>query len=518
MSEPRRAGERRERALHAPLPAVRARERACFIRVRGGESSDATKPLAFSGGLSDVPGEVGERAPTRPPLNVGRLEPGAYLVVEGTRLSRPALVVCRLTDQDEQLPRARAGSVEEVAVARDRVRPRKAAASLLELAAKLVREERRLDGAPRKDTLLESEDEDRVEAARSRPQEIEDGHASGLPRPAKANRGALERADELIGTDRLAEALPFLQLRDEHADGLVGTEVEAGTIARRGRLETVGMTEHRAGESPRSLEDGRCGPKVVDCGQRMAEELLAFLLDASRVGDRPSAQPALEKVDAVAWKARIRRAQEGEEVASLSAVREEAQEPEQRVAERRAAERHRPLERVRDAEGAEDSLERGAPPLDVGGYDCDPLGRFSCPKEREDLVGDELERAARACTLEEANRSLDGRPCFMALGEERPLEVGERLRAVPALRRELLDPAVGEPREVSGRPLERGEDGPAGLVRQRDGDVSATGERLEQRPLRSCQVLEAVREDGRAVPGREVAGDELGGVAAPELP
>src|SRR5918994_1296532 len=129
MSEPRRAGERRERALHAPLPAVRARERACFIRVRGGESSDATKPLAFSGGLSDVPGEVGERAPTRPPLNVGRLEPGAYLVVEGTRLSRPALVVCRLTDQDEQLPRARAGRVEEVPVARDRVRPRKAAAS-----------------------------------------------------------------------------------------------------------------------------------------------------------------------------------------------------------------------------------------------------------------------------------------------------------------------------------------------------------------------------------------------------
>src|SRR5688572_21294351 len=131
MSEPRRAGERRERALHAPLPAVRARERTCFIRVRGGESGDAAKPLAFSGGLPDVPGEVGERAPTRPPLNVSRLEPRADLVEEGTRLARPALVVCRLTDQDEQLPRTCASGVEEVAVARDRVRPRKAAASLL---------------------------------------------------------------------------------------------------------------------------------------------------------------------------------------------------------------------------------------------------------------------------------------------------------------------------------------------------------------------------------------------------
>src|SRR5215216_3664861 len=159
MSEPRRAGERRERTLHTPLPAVRARERACFIHVRGGESGDAAKPLSFNRGLADIPGEVGERAPTRPPFNVSRLEPRAHLVEEGTRLARPALVVCRLTDQDEQLPGACAGGVEEVAVARKRVRASQAAASLLELAAKVVREERRLDGAPRKDSLLEPDNE-----------------------------------------------------------------------------------------------------------------------------------------------------------------------------------------------------------------------------------------------------------------------------------------------------------------------------------------------------------------------
>ena len=101
--------------------------------------------------------------------------------------------------------------------------------------------------------------------------------------------------------------------------------------------------------------------------------------------------------------------------------------------------------------------------------------------------------------------------------EERALQVGEHGRARLAARRQLLDPPLGEAREVVGRARERGEGVPAGLVRQRDRHLGARGERLEQRPLGAGQVLEAVREHRPRLPGAEVAGGALGRVAALEL-
>ena len=86
-----------------------------------------------------------------------------------------------------------------------------------------------------------------------------------------------------------------------------------------------------------------------------------------------------------------------------------------------------------------------------------------------------------------------------------------------AARRKLLDPAVGQPGEVVRGARERREGIAARLVRQRDGHVGARGERLEQRPLGAGQVLEAVREDGPRLPGAEVTGGALGRVPALEL-
>ena len=80
---------------------------------------------------------------------------------------------------------------------------------------------------------------------------------------------------------------------------------------------------------------------------------------------------------------------------------------------------------------------------------------------------------------------------------------------------ELGRPAVGERSEVLRGAPERRERDASRLVGQRDVDLGAAGERLEQRPLRRCQVLEAVGEHGLAVPGVEIAQEPLGG-ATPE--
>ena len=60
--------------------------------------------------------------------------------------------------------------------------------------------------------------------------------------------------------------------------------------------------------------------------------------------------------------------------------------------------------------------------------------------------------------------------------------------------------------------------GRGGLVRDRDRHVRARGERLDQRPLGSGQVLEPVGEDGLPTPGSEIALDPLGRAAAHAVP
>ena len=65
--------------------------------------------------------------------------------------------------------------------------------------------------------------------------------------------------------------------------------------------------------------------------------------------------------------------------------------------------------------------------------------------------------------------------------------------------------------EVLGRPPQRGERGPAGLIRERDGHLGARGQCLEQRPFRAREVFEAVGEDRLPVPGVEIPTEALDG-------
>ena len=98
--------------------------------------------------------------------------------------------------------------------------------------------------------------------------------------------------------------------------------------------------------------------------QRLAAQLRHLLLDSLRLGDAAATEPTLEEVDVVPREPRVRRAQESEEVAPLAVEPGVAQQREQRLAERRPAEPQPALERVRDAEGREGRVERGAPALE----------------------------------------------------------------------------------------------------------------------------------------------------------
>ena len=104
----------------------------------------------------------------------------------------------------------------------------------------------------------------------------------------------------------------------------------------------------------------------------------------------------------------------------------------------------------------------------------------------------------------------------LCVAEERALDVRKRRRARLGVRRQLL--AVRRERvQVVGSSRERGEGVAPGLVGQRDGHVRPGGQRLQQRPLRPGQILEAVREDGSGAPCVEIAAHALGRVASFEL-
>ena len=219
-----------------------------------------------------------------------------------------------------------------------------------------------------------------------------------------------------------------------------------------------------------------------------------------------------------ARQAGVGRAQEREEVAPLAVQPRVAKQRGERLAERRLAEPHPALERVGDAERREGGVERRAPALQRGADDRDLLRGSAVAQKAEGLVGHQLERAADPCAFEESEGAVELRRALGRLrAEEEALELPQDRRARVGARRQLLDPTVGEAGQVVGRTSERREGVPAGLVRQRDGHLCPRGESLEQGPLGAGQILEAVGEDRARLPGREVAGRALGGVATLEL-
>ena len=170
----------------------------------------------------------------------------------------------------------------------------------------------------------------------------------------------------------------------------------------------------------------------------------------------------------------------------------------------------------------------------------EPSTVSSAPRIRSWAGHDETDRLRRTCLHGPAPAPLRRR-ARACPGCRLPRRSGPRRRAAarPASRRrrasapgapepaapprrsrgELLD-ALGETGEVLGRAPKRREGRSPRLVRQRDGDLGACRQRLEQRPLGAGQILEAVGEDRLAVPRVEVGPEPLDRMTAkqPSIP
>ena len=151
MRQTRRPFERPQRTVELALPAVRLRQSIRSLLVERNERGERAQALPLGRSVLDRPGEGGERPPRCRAPHLVLCEQAENLVPEGTRLPRPTLVVRGLPDEIEPPGGARAGGVEEVAVALDRVRPRqpRAAQARVELPRRLLVEERRALAAAR---------------------------------------------------------------------------------------------------------------------------------------------------------------------------------------------------------------------------------------------------------------------------------------------------------------------------------------------------------------------------------
>ena len=125
----------------------------------------------------------------------------------------------------------RARGVEEIAVARNLVgldEPR-----ARDRAARVVVEERRNLRPARQASLLEPEQEDDLEAARPRAEQVEHRHAAGLAAVVAADGRALQRTEDLLRGQRPAEREPALELAGEAANRLERAKVGARCVVDR---------------------------------------------------------------------------------------------------------------------------------------------------------------------------------------------------------------------------------------------------------------------------------------------
>ncbi len=420
MKAPRARLSRRSQPLAAASASASA-------GVADRELGERTQTLALRRRPFELPRQLRQRPPPRPAADIVRVEQHGDLVPEGARLARVPLVGRRLADEHQPPARACARGVEEVAVALDRIGPDEACArSAVEVPARLVVEEGRGIAPARQRALLEPEQEDDLEAACPCTGEVEHRHTTSVAGRAEADLGVLERAEHLVGRELAAEIAPALELVQQAGDGVVGAQVCAARIADGRRLHAMRAAQHRRGQRAHGLDRPGCAPHRLEHGQRLpVAQLDRLLLHGLPRRDAPPTQPAFEKVDIRAHDARERCAQERVEVAAAPLLPLEAKQGEQRLAERRLAEPHTPLDRERNPERAENGLDRRPPALDRRHDQGNFVERYVRRRQVANLLGDELERSASARALEEPDCTLERRAGGRLVGEEVALEMGE---------------------------------------------------------------------------------------------
>ena len=368
--------------------------------------------------------------------------------------------------------RTRAGGVEEVAVAADRVGPLEPRA---ELAPALVVEKRRASPPPRQRALLEPEDEHGVEPARPRARA---GRAR-RPAPARPSGRRAARAGRGRRSPRSARAAPRVpragQLVEQIARGAATRAGRGGP----GRRPAAPRARRRNAPSPRARRGcprAASGvAKVAQRDERRLAQALGLLLDARRRVDRAAAQPPFDEVDA--RRARSR----STACAGTHRARGGRRRPRRSAAATTSA-----CPSGVSASFVRASIAYGIPKRAHHGLErrrasARPTGRRSrsararpAAKQREHLVGRRA-RASRGAPAPARKRTAPpiGRCSAPGSKSERSRWASAGRDELVRARRQLLDPAAGERREVVGGTRERGERGAARLVGERDLDLGA---------------------------------------------
>ena len=425
------------------------------------ETCQRAQPFPLARRLVERPGQARERPATRGERDVARLVQRSNVVPERACLPRHAVVARRLAHEHEPLPRARARRVEEIPVARDGARA-------LEPAAE-ARAARRRPGAARGGRDAGSSlPRARAGTRRRRRVFAHAGsrarrRARSLPELRLERKRARERRRrhrQEIGTT--VETCQLLDLVERFPGGSVGACVPAGIVDDRRRVETPGVAQHRAEQTPRSCHRVGGGTQLGQRHERSAAQALALLFDPGGIDHGAAAQPPFDEVDRSALQPRVRRAKEREEIPTAAALPRETEHREERFAELRRSEPRSALDGVRDTPGAEDGVEWCAPALCRLAHDADPLGRSPASHELEHLGREQLRGAARACTLEEVQRAVESGAAGRLVGEQLALESRQRGRKPRcAATRKLLDraasPAQRDPRRSVRGPQTRGD-------------------------------------------------------------
>ncbi len=349
VAQPRPPVEREPGAAQAPRPAVRLREGGGEVGRPGldREAGERAQPLACGRRLVDRQRQLRERSPPRGPRDVLGVEDGRHVVPERARLGRRAVVRRGLADERETPRRARARRVEEIAVAADRVGSLEPCA---ELASSVVVEERRAAPAPRQRPLLEPEHEHMLEPPRARPH-ADRARATrpGSPASPADTSTRSSAASEVGGRERLAQSFPALELVEQPGGGRDAAEVEPRRVAHRRRVEPVRRAGHRPEQLAHALDRRSGRTQLTQRNERRLAQPLRLGLDRLGRLDGPASQPPLGEVDARAGDARVGRAEEGVQLGAAAGRPREAEQGEQRVAERRRGQAHPAVDRVGDA-------------------------------------------------------------------------------------------------------------------------------------------------------------------------
>ena len=246
------------------------------------------------------------------------------------------------------------------------------------------------------------------------------------------------------------------------------------------------------------------GPQALDRRLPAAGQLADELVGLARVRAPAAAHLAFPRIDGRAPDARGRRAQPGEQVLAAPAQPGEAAERQQRVPERRARQGQARIQRVGDAHGLERAGQRTARALRRRHGHHDLVRRQAGAQQRRDLPGHRVGLGLRPRRLDQPHPCPAGVRGGRAVREEAALQRIQALGALQPRRRQLLDRG-GALGQVGDGGRERRIGGAAGLEGQRDGDLGARRERLEQRELRAAADRRSRRRARGARPTRRGA-------------